>query len=375
MNQYPSIVTDRLDSEARRRDTALATWLLMVAAMVFGMTVLGGLTRLTHSGLSMVDWRPLTGWLPPMSTPEWQALFDAYRQFPEYQKINFGMSLSEFKGIFWLEYIHRLWGRLIGVVFAVPFVVFLIRGWITRAMLPKLIVMFVLGGLQGVLSWYMVKSGLVDRPDVSQYRLTAHLGAAFVIYGYIIWVALALLRPQASDPAGASLRGSMTAVTALVFVTSLSGGFVAGLDAGLYYNTFPLMHDTLVPEDLFAISPFYLSFFEDVTTVQFTHRVLAITTFAVIAVLWMRSLRLPLTRASRLAMHAVFAAAIVQVALGIATLLLFVPVALAAAHQAGAVVLLSAALWATFELRHPSSLARRTDVTSGAARAARAFGE
>ena len=340
------------DSNTRQRRRAIAFWLLAVAAMVFAMVVIGGATRLTHSGLSMVDWKPVTGWLPPLTEAEWQAVFQQYQQFPEYREVNAGMTVAEFKGIFWLEFIHRLWGRLIGVAFAVPFTVFLLKGWVDRRLAPKLVVMFVLGGLQGVLGWYMVKSGLVDRPDVSQYRLTAHLGAALLIYAYMLWVAFGLLAPE-PEPAPRRLSRFSAALAALVFVTALSGGFVAGLDAGYAYNTFPLMDGELVPEHLFAVSPLYLNFFEDVTTVQFTHRLLAITTAALVVVFWFAAAKAPLVARPRLAAHVLLVAAATQVMLGIATLLLIVPVPLAAAHQAGAVVLLTSALWAAFEVRQP----------------------
>ena len=339
-------------SSVDRRDRAVALWLLAVAAMVFVMVVIGGLTRLTHSGLSIVEWRPLTGWLPPLSEAEWRRIFEEYRRFPEYQQLNAGMSLDAFKGIFWLEFVHRLWGRLIGLAFAVPLAVFLARGWIDRRLIPKLLAMFVLGGLQGVLGWYMVKSGLVDRPDVSPYRLTAHLGAALLIYAYMLWVAFGLLAPHPS-PAPRRLALAAAGLTALVAVTAVSGGFVAGLDAGFAYNTFPLMDGQLIPDHLFGLTPVYLSFFEDVTTVQFTHRWLALTTAALIAAFWVAARHAGLAARARLATHVLAAATAGQVTLGIATLLLVVPVPLAAAHQAGAVVLLTAALWVAFELRLP----------------------
>jgi len=344
-------VSATFEFERRHRHRVMAIWLLVVAAMVFAMVVLGGVTRLTHSGLSMVDWRPVTGWLPPLSEAEWERTFEAYRQFPEYQKENLGMTLREFQGIFWLEYLHRLWGRLIGVAFAVPLVVFAVRGWIGRRLAPKLILMFILGGLQGVLGWYMVKSGLVDRPDVSQYRLTAHLGAALVIYAYIIWTAMELLAPE---PLGASRRRPWrfaATLVILIFVTAMSGGFVAGLDAGFAYNTFPLMDGELIPEHLLALRPLYLNPFEDVTTVQFNHRVLAIATLAAVVVFWFAARRSPLPVRALRSVDVLVVAAVAQVGLGIATLVMIVPVSVAAAHQGGAVVLLTAALWATFELR------------------------
>jgi heme a synthase len=336
-----------------RRDSIIAFWLLGVAAMVLIMVVIGGLTRLTGSGLSMVEWRPVTGWFPPLTDAEWLATFQAYRATPEYLHVNRGMTLADFKGIFWLEYIHRLWGRLIGMAFIIPFMVFLARGWIGWRLAPHLVMALVLGGLQGVLGWFMVKSGLIDRPEVSQYRLTAHLGAAILIYGYLLWLGWSLMRPQTRNgPAGSTPQWRWAvALTVLVVLTILAGGFVAGLNAGLVYNTFPLMDGRWVPEGLFPAAPFYINFFEDVTTVQFTHRVLALTTLAAVMAFWLAALRWPLPRAARLAVHALAFLAVIQVGLGIATLLLAVPVGLGVAHQAGGVLLFTAALLTVFQLR------------------------
>jgi cytochrome c oxidase assembly protein subunit 15 len=339
--------------DGHRQDRIVAVWLLGIAAMVFIMVIIGGLTRLTESGLSIVDWRPVTGWLPPLGEAQWLAAFEAYRATPEYLQVNRGMSLGEFKGIFWLEYLHRLWGRLIGVAFAVPLVVFLIKGWIGRRLAPHLILAFVLGGLQGAIGWFMVKSGLIDRPEVSQYRLTAHLGAAILIYGYLLWLGWSLMqRPsRRKGNVGAASWRSAVALTGLVVLTILAGGFVAGLNAGLVYNTFPLMDGKLVPQGLFPDLPFYVSFFEDVTTVQFTHRVLALTTLVAVLAFWLTALRWPLPREVRWTVHALALMAVVQVGLGIATLLLAVPVGLGVAHQAGGVLLFTAALLTVFQLR------------------------
>ena len=264
----------------------IAAWLFLVLAMLFAMVLLGGVTRLTQSGLSMVEWHPVSGWLPPASEAVWREVFSNYQQFPEFRKLNFTMNLAGFKEIFWLVYLHRLWGRLIGVVFLVPLVYFLVRRRVNRRLGVKLAALFVLGGLQGVLGWYMVKSGLVERPDVSQYRLSAHLGAALVIYGYILWVALGVLFPEPHAPPGKrSLWRFSLAVLALIFVMVLSGAFVAGTDAGFSYNTFPLMGGQWVPDGLFDIDPLFLNFFENVTTIQFGHRLLAETLFVVIVAL------------------------------------------------------------------------------------------
>jgi cytochrome c oxidase assembly protein subunit 15 len=330
----------------------IAIWLLVCCAMIFVMVVLGGVTRLTHSGLSMVEWRPLLGWLPPLTEAAWEEAFAKYKSFPEYQKLNYGMALGEFKAIFWMEYVHRLWGRSIAIVFIFPFLYFLATGRVPKHLRPHLALMFVLGALQGLLGWYMVKSGLIDRPDVSQYRLTAHLGAAFLIYAYILWVALGLLAPAPKGLHGpTALRPASMVLVGLVFLTALSGGLVAGLDAGFAYNTFPLMAGRLVPEGLFDQAPVYMNFFDNVTTVQFVHRVVAILTFASVLLFWLRARGIALPPSVRLPIEAFMGLAAVQVALGISTLLLVVPVPLAAAHQAGALLMFSAALWTARALR------------------------
>lgn len=343
----PAIET-KIDSRPR---VAIGVWLVVLAAMVFVMIVLGGLTRLTGSGLSMVEWQPITGWLPPLSDAAWQDTFAKYQAYPEYQKVNLGMTLAEFKGIFWLEYVHRLWGRLIGVAFLAPFLVFLAKGWIERPLVPKLIAMFVLGGLQSGLGWYMVTSGLIDDPNVSQYRLTAHLGLALLIYGYMLWVAFGLLWARNAGPASPGRARAAQALLALVFVTALSGGLVAGLDAGLAYNTFPLMDGALVPAGLFELQPWFLNLFENITTVQFNHRVLAILTVVALAGFWWRARRTALGRRGRWAVIGLPIAAVAQAGLGVSTLLLVVPTPLAVLHQAGAVVVFTLALWTAWELR------------------------
>ena len=339
---------------APNNERAIANWLFALCALIFVMVVLGGVTRLTHSGLSMVEWRPLFGVLPPLSEAAWQEVFGQYQKFPEYQKINFAMTLGEFKRIFLFEYSHRLLGRAIGVAFVLPFLYFLLRRRLSWRLAPRLAVMFVLGAVQGLLGWYMVKSGLVDRPDVSPYRLTAHLGLAVVIYAFMLWTAMSLLRPHPSAVVPAArdrvLRVAAPIVTAVVFFTILSGGFVAGNDAGLAYNSFPLMDGRFVPADIFRLEPWWRNFFENLTLVQLDHRLLALLVVFATLILWLASLRAPLSRGARRAFTAWAAIALAQLALGISTLLLFVPVPLGAAHQAGALLTLTMALWTCHEL-------------------------
>lgn len=314
------------------------------------MVVLGGFTRLTGSGLSMVDWRPLMGWLPPFSDAEWQRVFAMYQQSPEFLKVNAHMDVNAFKGIFWLEYLHRLLGRTIGIVFLLPFIFFFVKGYIRAREWPKYLLMFILGGMQGVLGWYMVKSGLVDNPHVSQYRLTAHLSAAFLIYAYMFWVAMSLLFPASGKVEHPWYRKSL-AMTILTSVTIISGGFVAGLKAGKIYNTFPMMGDYWIPPGTMALEPFWRNFFDNMTTVQLDHRILAITTFIVIISFWIKARKAELPSRTRPAVNALLHTALLQVILGITTLVLSVPVILGATHQAVAMLLFTISIYILHSLR------------------------
>jgi len=340
-----------------RRDASrgVAAWLFVCCALVFAMVVVGGVTRLTHSGLSIVEWQPIVGTLPPLSEAEWQQTFAKYQQTPEYRLVNHAMGLAEFKGIFWWEYFHRLLGRMIGVAFLVPLLGFVARRSIPRGYALRLFGIFLLGGLQGALGWYMVKSGLVDDPRVSQFRLTAHLGLALAIFAAMFWVALSLVHPQRAvlaSPAQRSARSWALGLAGLVFVTALSGGLVAGIRAGFAYNTFPLMNGSLVPPEIFMIEPWWRNFFWNMATVQFDHRALAWLIALLVPALWWKLRTVDgLPGRARYGGQWLLAAAAVQVALGIATLLLVVPIPLAAAHQAGAVALLAAALNVAHALR------------------------
>lgn len=326
------------------KDRAVARWLLVCCALVFAMVMLGGVTRLTGSGLSMVDWRPVTGILPPMSDTAWQQTFEAYQQTPEFQKKNSHMDVHAFKGIFWLEYLHRVLGRLIGIAFFGPLVWFLARGYIPWRKSPRYFLMLALGGFQGLLGWYMVKSGLVDNPAVSQYRLTAHLMSAFLIFGFMLWTALSLLYPRR----GADRHpwfGRTVALATLITVTIVSGGFVAGLKAGKLYNTFPMMGDYWIPPGAMALEPAWRNFFDNHALVQFDHRLLAITTFILIVLYWLRVRKTNLSKRVRMGVNALLHTASLQVALGISTLLLMVPIPLAAAHQATGMLLFAVSLY------------------------------
>lgn len=340
------------DAGAATSRRAIGIWLLACCATIFAMVVLGGVTRLTGSGLSMVEWEPILGVVPPLNQAEWEHTFELYKQYPEYKIKNAHLDVEGFKSIFYFEWAHRLLGRMIGVVFGVGFLYFLIRRRIDRALVPRLLTLFVLGGLQGLMGWYMVKSGLVDVPHVSPYRLTAHLTLAIVIYAYMFWIALDLLLPQrsASSSRPELARGALGLV-AFALVTIMSGGFVAGLKAGFAFNTFPLMNGQWVPDNVFYLEPLWRNFFENIATVQFDHRVLALSLAAVVVVFWWRARGRVEQPRVRFALHLLLAAVALQVSLGISTLLLVVPIPLAAAHQAGAVLLLTATLFAAHRLR------------------------
>ena len=347
-----SVGTDMSVADRQEHNRVVAAWLLVCCVTIFAMVVLGGVTRLTGSGLSMVQWAPIMGVLPPLNAAEWQTAFDLYKQYPEYQIKNLGMSLEGFQSIFYFEWAHRVLGRTIGVMFAIPFVYFLIRGQISRPMIPKMLALFLLGGLQGLMGWYMVKSGLVDVPHVSQYRLTAHLSLALVIYAYMFWLVMDLLAPaRNAQRSHGGLALASLGLLAFAFLTVVSGGFVAGLKAGFAFNTFPLMNGQWIPENIFYMQPLWHNFFENIATVQFTHRLLAIS-LAVCVLVFIRSAWQQTTAARlRLGLMLLLLALTTQVALGITTLVLAVPVPLAAAHQAGAVLLLTAMLFVVHQLR------------------------
>ncbi len=351
---------DQVDATQGNRDRAIGIWLLSLCVCLFAMILIGGATRLTDSGLSITEWRPVTGAIPPLSDTAWQSEFEKYKQIPEYRYINKGMSLDEFKTIYWWEWGHRFFGRLIGILFLIPFLYFYFTKSIRPELLPKLIIMFVLGGLQGALGWYMVASGLTERVDVSQYRLAAHLGLAFIILGFIFWVALDLFRhtsptrhPRFLHPDIAIARDGTIALTALIYIQIILGAFVAGLDAGLIYNTWPLMEGAFIPPDLFPMSPWIANFFEHRKLVQFDHRIVAYLVAIAGAVLWYRSRNAMLPVNARKAQNMMLAAIGLQILLGIWTLLAAVPIWLGLAHQAGAVFLFGAAVYACHTLAKP----------------------
>ncbi|TAK31251.1 MAG: heme A synthase [Myxococcaceae bacterium] len=350
MNPPPMHLTahDRLRSQG----VAIARWLLACALLCFLMLVIGGLTRLTGSGLSIVEWRPVTGAVPPLDLRDWAVLFEQYRQSPQFRIENAHMTLEGFRRIFWWEYIHRLMGRVTGLVFALPLLWFWRKGQLPAALRVRLPAIFALGAAQGVMGWLMVKSGLVDDPRVSPVRLALHLGLAFVLVGLLVRTALTVREGAAHAPKPPSaLSRSADVLAATVFVMALSGALVAGNHAGLAFNTWPLMAGSLVPAGLFPIQPWYLGALLDVTTVQFDHRALALVLALAVPGFWIASLRAPIDRRSRRWCHLVMATFVAQFSLGVATLLLAVPIALASLHQANSMLFFVATLGAGHALR------------------------
>ena len=315
--------------------------------MLLVMISLGGATRLTGSGLSIMEWAPIMGMVPPLSASEWDRLYALYRQIPQYALLNHGFGLDGFKSIFWLEWTHRLWGRLTGIVFIVPLIVFAVSGRISARLGVRFFFLLLLGGLQGLVGWFMVASGFdAGSTAVSAYRLVMHLMLALALYAAILWTAL-----ETWSPAGVTttpgVRRLLTFLCAAVTLTIAAGGFVAGLKAGMIYNTFPLMGGSLVPDDYAALQPFVRNLTENLAAVQFDHRLLATLTalsaLGIVMAAWRHS-----AREGRLALAAIATLVCLQYAIGVATLILVVPVGLATLHQSAAILLLSAAIVALY---------------------------
>jgi cytochrome c oxidase assembly protein subunit 15 len=317
-------------------------WLYIIALMVLAMVVVGGMTRLTDSGLSITEWQPISGTIPPLSNADWLAEFENYKRIPQYQVLNQGMTLAEFQYIFWWEWAHRFLGRVIGLAFAVPFVVFLVQRRFSWNLAAPLAGLFVLGGLQGALGWWMVSSGLTELTSVSQYRLAAHLGAALLLFLALLWVARRLT-PEHAVPNDAQ-RGSAWLLLGLLYVQIIAGAFVAGLDAGMGYNTWPLMDGTLVPVGLGAIDPWWKNLFENAMTVQFIHRTIAYVITLYVAGLWLFNRGNGGFAGANGWLPRIALLVLLQVALGIATLLTHVPLHLAIGHQALAFMLAGATI-------------------------------
>ncbi len=341
--------------EIPNRNKIIISWLFAGCFLVAAMVIIGGITRLTHSGLSMVNWRPIMGTLPPLNVQQWQETFELYKQSPEYQKVNAHFNLEEFKSIFWWEYIHRLLGRLIGLVFLLPFAFFLIKGWVKGPLLKKLVFIFLLGGLQGLLGWFMVKSGLVDRPSVSHYRLAAHLVTALFLYVYIFWVALDLIFPlkEKQEKFLSQLRKNTGGLLALLTIQIVYGAFVAGLKAGFIMNTYPLMAGYVIhPSISNAFSEMGLSALtEHIVTVQFIHRTVGLILLVFgIYVWWIFRNRVD-SKKLKLSLNLIVYSFLFQFLLGVLTLIYVVPVWLGVLHQFGAIVLLTVLIFQLHETR------------------------
>ena len=317
-------------------------WLLIGRTLIFVMVVIGGITRLTHSGLSISNYKLISGTIPPMNEVEWNEAFELYKQYPEYQKLNTHFGLEDFKYIYFWEWLHRVLGRFIGVVFFIPFLYFLIRKQLTKPTIKKSIILLILGGFQGFLGWYMVKSGLVNNPDVSHYRLAAHLTTAFITFAYTFWVALDLMFPNKKE-IDKKLRNLLRIGLGVLILQIIYGAFVAGLDAGFIHNHWPMMnegkfmHETVYIEQ----NPLYKNFIEGKSGVQFVHRILAYFVVIIIFIIWNKTRKLVLTNHQKSGVNLLLAMVGVQFLLGVLTIIMHVPVWLGVAHQVGAFILLS----------------------------------
>lgn len=330
--------------ELRHSARAVRAWLASVIVLVFAMVVVGGVTRLTGSGLSMVEWEPIMGIVPPLSESDWNAAFEAYKQYPQYRLTHPDMDLQGFKGIFFWEYVHRVLGRVIGMAFALPFFWFLLRGAFERPLALRLGGALMLGGMQGLMGWLMVKSGLVDEPRVSHFRLAAHLGLAFTIIGYLGWVLLSLrAEPRAANGQGPGVpQWALGMLSGLTVVQIVYGAFVAGLRAGWGFNTFPRMGEQWIADAVFAMEPWWRALIQDHATVQFMHRLLGTVLLLFVAFVWLRYRASARDRVQRRFLHLLFALVVCQYVLGVYTLVNVVPLVPAVMHQGCAALLVVA---------------------------------
>ncbi len=354
-------MSQAIDTKWKNPPNKIAAWLFLCCFCIFIMVVIGGITRLTESGLSITQWQPVSGIIPPLTQNAWQEEFFKYQQSPEYLKKNFGISLQEFKNIFWLEFIHRLFGRITGVVFLFPLVFFAIKQNIRLKLALKLGGIFILGAVQGIIGWYMVKSGLKEAPHVSQYWLSFHLGMAFLIYGLVLQSGLSEYNNATKANTALQKKPATThkyfknkyltifscIMLICIFLQSILGAFVAGTHAGLIYNTFPDMNGQFVPDGLFIMQPWHLNLFENTTSIQFNHRIFAYLTSIIIITFWLFSHKFTLTSSTKYAIAWLPIIIVIQLTLGISTLLAHVPVLLASMHQIFALVLFTLVIFIT----------------------------
>jgi cytochrome c oxidase assembly protein subunit 15 len=334
-----------------KSDKPVIIWLLTGCLLIFLMVVIGGITRLTNSGLSMVDWKLIMGMIPPLNEQEWLVIFEKYKEFPEYQQVNSHFTLADFKAIFFWEYLHRFIGRLIGLVFIVPFIYFLIRKKFSSKLLKQCIIILFMGAFQGFLGWWMVKSGLVNNPDVSHYRLAIHLITAFLTFAYTFWVAISLIYKENSFQNFKKLRQIIIAILLLVVIQIIYGAFVAGLNAGFVMNTWPKMGGQWVSDSVTVMEPIWKNFVDGIGGVQFVHRNLALIVVSLIIYLLVISVKYPINNLQQKSLFALIIVVFVQFLLGVITLLYAVPVALGVIHQVGAFLLLGVIVFTLFQFK------------------------
>lgn len=337
----------------KENNRPIIIWLFIGVLMIATMVIIGGITRLTESGLSMVDWRLVAGTFPPLTEVEWNRVFSDYQKSPEFKELNSNFTLSDFKSIFWWEYIHRLWGRIIGLVFIFPLAWFVFKKMIPKKLVGKLIAIFILGAFQGFLGWFMVKSGLVNEPRVSHYRLAAHLTTAFFAFAFTFWVAIDLLKPVPKISEDLKkIHVWLKVFFPILILQIIYGAFVAGMDAGTVHNNFPKMdNDAWISEAVFALNPTWLNFIEAKSGVQFIHRYVAYFVSGFVFFIWFKLGKSDLSKTQQLARNLFLSALVFQFLLGVFTLLYSVPIVLGVLHQFGALLLLAASVFLAQQLR------------------------
>ncbi len=331
----------------KKENIPVIVWLLSGCLLIFTMVIVGGITRLTGSGLSMVDWKLFAGSIPPVNNQQWVETFELYKQFPEFQKQNYMFTLAEFKSIFFWEYIHRLLGRLIGLVFIIPFIYFLIKKRLSKKLTLQCIVLLFMGASQGAIGWWMVKSGLVNNPDVSHFRLATHLITAFLTFSYTFWVALSLIYPNKSHQNKTLYKLSFILMI-VVIIQIIYGAFVAGLDAGKVYNSWPKMNNDWIAESVYSMTPLWSNFVNGIAGVQFIHRTFAFVVLFLIIYIFYQSRKTPLIQLEKNAINLLLVTVFFQMVLGIITLVLGVPIWLGVIHQLGAFILLASTVFSIF---------------------------
>lgn len=328
-------------------------WLISGCFLIFLMVIIGGITRLTNSGLSMVEWKLIIGTIPPLNETQWLETFEKYKQFPEYQIINTHFNLEEFKSIFFWEYLHRLLGRIIGIVFIIPFIYFLIKRKLQKKLIYQCIILLLMGSLQGFFGWWMVKSGLVKDPDVSHFRLATHLITAFLTAAYTLWVALGLIKGLTNANSHlSSIKNGLNLLLTVLIIQIIYGAFVAGLNAGFIMNTWPKMGNQWVNDAVFALTPLWKNFTEGLAGVQFLHRYIAIILIGIVVYLWFRATKHALSNIQLLSLKILLSIVFFQFLLGVFTLLYAVPVWLGVVHQVGAFLLLAATVFSLFVFKN-----------------------